>query len=139
MIVPQQPGSVGILNVGHGDTKLSFDDDNPADCIRAARIVKDMLRRGYALLVEVEQTDGSKKFQRVYEFKADTFEYVIADLDPEIAAAADAKETADEHRDESQATPRPEVPAAPRGRRGKTKTLSAKKSRAVAIGRTAGG
>lgn len=52
-------GSVGILNVGAGDTKLIFDKNSPADCIRAARIVKDMLRRGYALLVEVEQPNGT--------------------------------------------------------------------------------
>lgn len=47
-------GSVGILNVGTGDIRLAFDKNNPAECIRAARIVKDMLRRGFALLVEVE-------------------------------------------------------------------------------------
>ncbi|MEO8391171.1 hypothetical protein [Polaromonas sp.] len=38
-------GSVGILNVGDGDTKLSFDPKNPAERIRAARIVRDMIRR----------------------------------------------------------------------------------------------
>ena len=53
-------GSIAILNVGAGDTRLSFDKANPAEAIRAARIVKDMLRRGYALLVEVER-DGQKK------------------------------------------------------------------------------
>lgn len=37
-------GEVGVLNVGAGDTKLSFDPSNQADRIRAARIVKDMSR-----------------------------------------------------------------------------------------------
>ena len=46
-------GQIGVLNVGAGDTKLSFDKNNPAEMIRSARIVTDMLRRGYALLVEV--------------------------------------------------------------------------------------
>lgn len=46
-------GQIGILNVGAGDTKISFDKNNPAERIRSARIVTDMLRRGYALLVEV--------------------------------------------------------------------------------------
>lgn len=39
-------GSVAILNVSAGDTKLTFDKSNPSETIRAARIVKDMLRRG---------------------------------------------------------------------------------------------
>ena len=30
-------GDVGILNVGAGDVKLSFDTRNPAERIRAAR------------------------------------------------------------------------------------------------------
>jgi len=39
-------GEVAILSVGEGDTKLTFDKNNPAETIRAARIVGDMLRRG---------------------------------------------------------------------------------------------
>lgn len=59
-----KPGEVGVLNVGAGDTRLMFDKSNPADCIRAARIVKDMLRRGYALLIEVgKDADGKPKHQ----------------------------------------------------------------------------
>lgn len=84
-------GSVAILNVGDGDTKLSFDPRNPAERIRAARIVRDMLRRGYALLVEVE-IDGKKTYQRATDFREDVCEYVIADLDPLAAADADVKE-----------------------------------------------
>src|SRR4029079_19543671 len=82
-------GTVAILNVGTGDTKLTFDKSNPAECIRAARIIKDMLRRGYALLVELPpKNEGDKPtYQRVTDFREDTYEYIIADLEPERAAA----------------------------------------------------
>lgn len=80
-------GEIGILNVGAGDTKLTFDKNNPAERIRSARIVTDMLRRGYALLVE--HPAGSGEYTRVHEFRADTCEYIIADFDPVIAAATD--------------------------------------------------
>lgn len=82
-------GELGILNVGAGDTKLSFDPKNPAECIRAARIVKDMLKRGYALLVQKQ--DGT--YTRVLEFDDKTYEYIIADFDPIEAAAHDSTET----------------------------------------------
>lgn len=86
-------GSVAILNVGAGDTKLSFDRANPSEAIRAARIVKDMLRRGYALLVEVER-NGEKAFERALDFREDTSEYIIADFDPVAAYDADTNEMA---------------------------------------------
>ena len=101
---PAPTGCLEILNVQGGDTKLTFDKDNPAECIRAARIVTDMLRRGYALLVEVE-TDGVKKYQRVLEFRPDRYEYVIADFDPMVAAAEDAKEQNNEEVEQAGASP----------------------------------
>lgn len=67
-------GTVGILNVGAGDTKLTFDKSNPAECIRAARIVKDMLRRGYALLIEVK-VGRKTTTRRVYDFDEAHCEY----------------------------------------------------------------
>lgn len=133
-IIPEQAGSIGILNVGHGDTKLSFDPSNPAECIRAARIVKDMLRRGYALLIEVEQPDGTKTFTRVRDFDETKHEYIIADLDPEIAAAADAAEAHKDQTDESPATPSPR-----KGRTPRLKSVPASSARGVAVARTAGG
>lgn len=39
-------GQIGILNVGAGDTKLTFDKNNPAERIRSARIAHLMLMRG---------------------------------------------------------------------------------------------
>ena len=84
--------TLGVLSVGAGDTKLSFDKNNPAERIRSARIVTDMLRRGYALLIEVDDGNGGMKTTRVREFREDVCEYIIADFDPEIAARADEED-----------------------------------------------
>lgn len=134
-------GAIGILNVGAGDTKLVFDKDNPAECIRAARIVTDMLRRGYALMIEVT-VNGEKKTQRVYEFREDTFEYIIADLDPTTAAKADLEEL----HEQSSAAPAPwqanQEGAGSKSKKGrgvKTKAVSAHGVSGIAIGRVAGG
>ena len=123
-------GTVSILNVGTGDTKLTFDKSNPAEVIRAARIVKDMLRHGYALLVETE-VDGVKKFTRAYDFDEDTCEYIIADFDP-------TKEKIDEQTE--QAAEGETSPKAEKKRTGvPTKRVAASAAKAVAVGRTAGG
>lgn len=69
--------SIGILNVGAGDTKLTFDKSNPAECIRAARIVKDMLRRGYALLIDTGKRKGGRPvYVRAKDFDEKTCEYI---------------------------------------------------------------
>ena len=143
-------GSVGILNVGAGDTKLTFDKSNPAECIRAGRIVRDMLRRGYALLVEVEQPDGTKAYQRALDFREETSEYIIADFDPlgeqsqrdevqPILRQEISDEETNEAATDSPAQDRPETPAAPRARRGRTRAVPAGSTKAVAVARTAGG
>lgn len=123
-------GQVGILNIGTGDTKLSFDPTNPQERIRAARIVADMIRRGYALLVEIER-NGEKKYQRVEKFDEEKCEYIIADFDPVAAAEADAQE---ENHVEAQ-----ETPSAKRGRRGGKVALKAETTRAISVPRRAGG
>lgn len=132
---------IGILNVGAGDTKIVFDKSNPADCIRAARIVKDMLRRGYALLVEVDQPDGTKAFQRVLEFREDTCEYIIADFDPMVAQKTDEEEATNEPSGETSTAAQPatgdEGPR--RGRKITKRSIPASGARGVAIARSAGG
>lgn len=155
-------GEVALLNVGYGDTKLVFDNKNPSETIRASRIVKDMLRRGYALLVEVEQSDGTKAFQRAWDFDESRAEYLIADFDssyaptpppqaesavyvppPRYAAEPPPGEPEDEEASEA-APDRPaesstEAPA-PRRRGGRpTKRIPAAGTRAVAVARSAGG
>jgi hypothetical protein len=141
--------SLGILNVGAGDTKLTFDKNNPAEMIRSARIVKDMIRRGYALLVEVTDKKGNTSYTRVREFKEETCEYIIADFDPVTAAEEDAREPNNQSTDEpaTAATDGETVTQKPlatpkiaggRKREG-TRAVSAAKTTGVAISRSAGG
>lgn len=142
-------GGIGILNVGCGDTKLTFDKNDPAECIRAARIVTDMLRRGYALLVEVEQSDGTKKYQRVLEFKEDTCEYIIADFDPVQASRVDGVDKIMETTGEQAGETAPASGTAqndagataerPKLKRGGRRAIPASGASGVAVARSAGG
>lgn len=138
--LPKAAGEVALLNVGDGDTKLSFDPKNPAERIRAARIVADMLKRGYALLIQLP--DGS--FTRCLEFREDVCEYVIADFDSKTAAEHDAQETEDgDQQDETSKGPAApagtKAPARRRGRKPATVAVPAASARAVAVAPTAGG
>jgi hypothetical protein len=136
-------GTMGILNVGAGDTKLTFDKNNPAELIRSGRIVTDMLQRGYALLIEVPGKKGQPPtYQRVYSFREDTSEYIIADLDPLQAAKADEAGHAQSQPGEETAAiaatePEPTKPRAKPGR--KTRAISATGTTGVAVARSAGG
>lgn len=144
-----QPGTVGILNVGAGDMRLSFDKANPAEAIRAKRVVKDMLRRGYALMVEVER-NGEKCFERALDFDDKTDSYLVADFDPVTEEDRDAMAAATRDAIWDKEKERGEVVApeaetntpglrknagAKRGR----KPIAANSARAVAVGRSAGG
>jgi len=139
-------GEIGILNVGAGDTKLTFDKSNPAECIRSARIVTDMLKRGYALLVEVER-NGVKAYERVREFREDTCEYIIADFDPVVADQVDRATSQAEtatpeiHDEQAAATPTENrAQAKLRGRpASKTRAVHASQTTGVAVARSAGG
>lgn len=141
-------GEVGILNVGAGDTKLVFDPTNPQEMIRAARIVKDMIRRGYALLVEVKNPKGPSTFRRAYDFDEKTCEYIIADLDPVAAQKADEEEAeldqAATTSSPSGSTPSEETSGKGGTKAGRRKSVATKRvhastTRTVAVGRTAGG
>jgi len=136
-----EPGTVGILNVGAGDTRLSFDPKDPAECIRAARIVRDMLRRGYALLIEVERK-GVKKFERALDFDDKTSSYIIADLDPVAAEKADKEEREHGPAEETKARQDSKRGAKVDRARGKgngRRAIKASGTRAVAVARSAGG
>ncbi len=86
-------GVLEILNVGAGDVKITFDKNNPGEILRAKRIIVDMIRRGFALIVEIER-EGERKYERVQEFDAERGEYVIADFDPLAARESDMDEAA---------------------------------------------
>lgn len=74
---------ISILNVGEGDTKLSFDPEKPVERERAARIVTNMLQRGYAILIRVGEKDGAPIYTRAKGFDPSTCEYLIDNLSPE--------------------------------------------------------
>lgn len=113
-------GSLSALNVAGGDVKITFDKDNLPDQIRAARIIKDMLARGYALIIEV---DGA--YQRVKEFDEKHNEYIIADFESTKPEIADAEIE----------TPQETSKAKPRG----SKRVPMASTNAVGVARSAGG
>ena len=135
-------GTLGILNVGVGDTKLSFDPKNQVERIRAARIVRDMIRRGYALLVEVER-DGVKGFERALDFRDDTCEYIVADFDPTVEAAStetkDKKHGHQSQQAEAAADSGAGAQAAPAKPRGGKRAVAAASTRAVGVAPISGG
>lgn len=115
-----------ILNVGAGDTKLSFDPKNKAERKHAAKVVTDMLNRGYAILVEAGQDgDGETLYRRVTAFDEKTCEYLIVGLPEDMV-----DETAE-------AAPRRKAPKTRKA--ATTRRIRAEGSRAVAVARTAGG
>lgn len=137
-------GQIGVLNVGAGDTKLSFDKNNPAECIRSARIVSEMLKRGYALLVEDPEKPGT--YVRAHAFREDTCEYIIADYDPTVI-----EETASERNPEPADEPAAEAPArksgpksplaTPKiaGGRVRNRAIKAQETSGISVSRSAGG
>lgn len=113
-----ETGTIGILNVGAGDTKLTFNKKNPAERKRAAGIVTDMLRRGYALLVQVGTKNGEPLYQRAKAFDPKTCEYIISGGPDDTVDIG------------TEAIKPPRV---------KVKRIKAESTRAVSVGRTAGG
>jgi hypothetical protein len=91
--LPQPTGVLEILNVQGGDVKITYDKDNPSETIRAKRIITDMLRRGFALIVEIER-DGKKAYERIKDFDEARGEYIVADFDPLAARESDMEEGA---------------------------------------------
>jgi hypothetical protein len=125
----RERGQVGILNVGAGDTKLSFDPSDPAEVKRASAIVVDMIRRGYAVLVEVGSDAKGPLYRRALDFDPETAEYIIAG-DPGVE-----QEGPTTHVKPSAAPPR-----RTRGRKGsQTERVPAAATSAVAVARVAGG
>lgn len=119
-------GTAAILNVGDGDTKLSFDPSKPEERARAAKVVAQMLRAGFSIMIEVDNGKDGKVFKRVKTFKPDVCEYIISG-EPDAQA-------------QSQAAPA----TSGKGRRGSARkpadvSVPAIHTRAVGIARSAGG
>lgn len=135
------PGSIGILNVGAGDTKLVFDDKDPAGKAKAAATVRDMIRKGFVLLIEAGTDEkGEPVYRRAKDFDPDTAEYIVAGtIEPQ------ENDTSDHHDNgEPAATAGREAPArkgAAQRRKAKPADvrIAASSTNAVAVARTAGG
>ena len=117
-------GTMAILNVGAGDTKLTFDRKKPQEVKRARAVVLDMIKRGFAIMIEVGTKDGAPLYQRAVKFDPKTDEYIIMGV-PEDAENEDA---------EKQKAPAPR-------RRGKKaeRRIKADSTSAIAVARSAGG
>lgn len=125
-------GQVGILNVGAGDTKLVFDKSDPDEMARSAAVVRDMIRRGFVLLIEVGRDEKGPTYRRAHDFDAETAEYIIAGPSmPEPAPPL--PQTPEILLEQPPATPRR------RARREAQTRIPASGTNAVAVARTAGG
>lgn len=128
-------GELALLNVGTGDTKISFDPKKPEEVIRASAVIKDMLKKGYAILIEAGKDEKGPLYRRAIDFDPKTQEYIIAGLPPEdtepVTESYDAKTR-------KRLTKEPINVASKRGRRGTTR-VKASTTRGVAVAPTAGG
>lgn len=119
-------GEIGILNVGAGDTKLVFDPSKPEEVERSARIVTDMIRRGFVLLIEVGSNDKGPIYQRVKDFDPHTSEYIVAGtISDQEEQKHDKKPTAPPRRRKEKA--------------GNARRIPAAAARGIAVAPTAGG
>lgn len=118
-------GSVGILNVGAGDTKLVFDNSDPDEIAKSAAIVKDMIRRGFVLLIEVGRDDKGAVYRRAHDFDEKTAEYIVAGAPTDQEIETNVEKPASAPRRSGKRTAQTRIPAA--------------KTNAVAVARTAGG
>lgn len=125
MSSPVAQGELRILNAGAGDLRITFrPDETPEERAKIAATIRDMLRRGYALLVE--NADGT--YSRAVDFDPEARAYVVAGLpDPEAS-----------HGEEAPTEEPKRAKKAPR-RKPQRRKVAADKARAVAVGRSAGG
>lgn len=114
-------GQLDILNAGHGHLEIKFDGTDALELARAERVIKDMLRRGYALFVHGKDD----KLTRVQKFDEMKGTYIIAD-------SAEAVEV-------GELTGQPIPPRVARGRKARTREVKASEVKTTAIGRSAGG
>jgi hypothetical protein len=76
-------GELHILNTGHGDITISFNEHSDEERTRAIAMLKDMQARGYAILVR--QEDGT--YVRAIEIDATRGQYIISTEAPVDPAA----------------------------------------------------
>ena len=110
------PGMLEVLSVGKGDLRLTIGGDAD-DMAKARKLIEEMLRKGYAIFVETD-----KGLTRVKRFNAKRFSYVITEIVEDALPEAT----------------KPAKPG-PTTRRTRDRDVPVRGSKAVAVGRTAGG
>lgn len=130
-------GCLEILNVQGGEVKITFDNKDAPEAIRARRIIGEMIRSGFVLLVEVER-NGDKRFERALSFDEARGEYVIADYEGAAPPPAMNGVPANgANRVDPPPDPPPDPPAARKGR--PRKRVPMEEAEATAVGPSAGG
>lgn len=127
---------IAILNVGAGDTKLSFDPKDKPGREHAKRVVQDMLKRGYAIMVQVGEQDGEPIYRRAKGFDPKTCEYIIMGTPDEEKAQEPLAQKIAEDVEFSEAPPRRKRG---RPRKARETRVPAESTRAVSVARSAGG
>lgn len=138
------PGTLSVLNVGAGDLKFRFDKDDPDEVTQAKRVIEDMLRRGYSLLVE-----HNGELRRATGFDATKGCYVVTEPPPAVPEPTAAPEAslkapgAAAAASPTQTTPLPDLfPGTPRRRGrppGKRREIPMGQAHATGVAPTAGG
>lgn len=75
-----EPG-LDVLNAAEGHLNIKFDKDSPEETAKAQKIIGDMLKRGYAIFIDV----GDGELKRVKHFKKDIDSYVVEEIPDEKA------------------------------------------------------
>jgi hypothetical protein len=114
---------IAILNVGAGDVAVTFNPAIDDEKQRAITMLEDMMRRGYAIMVRLE--DGT--YARVHEIDETRSSYIIGEHAPAVAPTQETASVA-----ELAEQPRR------RGRRGR-RSIPIAGSTTTAIARSAGG
>lgn len=112
-------GSLEVLSIGKGDLRITIGGDAD-DTEKARALITEMLEKGYAIFVETDEG-----LTRVKQFMPKRMTYVISDFGP----------TGGPELDPAPAEPKTK----PKGRAKRTREVPVGGSKAVAVGRTAGG
>lgn len=115
-------GSLSVLNVGAGDIELRFNQHNTEEREKALKMLTDMQRRGYAILVRLD--DGS--YVRATEIDAERGCYVVQM--PEMSTGLDEGPSLPGRRGSRKG---------PRGRQ--RRHVPIERAHAVGVARSAGG
>lgn len=132
-------GSLCVPNVGLGDIEVRFNQHDSAERDKALRMLTDMQKRGYAILVRLD--DGS--YTRAIEIDTARGCYVVQlpDFDAQVAGAAPVGDSPPEQVAGAMADALDAgVPLPAKGKRGRRRaSIPITGAHAVGIARSAGG